>query len=192
MNALNPLLHILRRAGSRAVEALGPMGLAGLALIAVAIAGGVFALRAQQATLELRARAENLQSQVRAMEASGSTRRVTNPSERLARFQGWFPSESTIPEDLRRIFRAAAANHVVLVRGEYALTAVDGSPTLDKLDIVFPVHEHYGPVKGFFSTVLNDIPHASLKELRVERPQAGTEELESRVHFTLFYRRGAA
>jgi hypothetical protein len=36
--------------------------------------------------------------------------------------------------------------------------------------------------------VLNKLPHASLDELRVERPGAAAEQLESRVHFTLFYR----
>jgi len=36
--------------------------------------------------------------------------------------------------------------------------------------------------------VLNKLPHASLDELRVERPGSAAEQLESRVHFTLFYR----
>jgi hypothetical protein len=191
MNRINPLLHAARRAGMRIFETLGPGGILGAALLCASLAGALVALHSVRAADQLRVRAVELEEQARSLEASGATRRTANPTERLARFQSWFPSEATIAQDLRRIFHAAAANHVVLVRGEYALTNVEGSPTLSKLDIVLPVHEHYGAVKGFFGAVLNEIPHASLKELRVERPAAGTEELESRVHFTLFYRKAA-
>lgn len=192
MNQLHPLVYRLRRAALHAVERLGPAGLLGAALLVLAAVAGLAGLQTHRGAAGLHERADALQEQLQVLEATGATRRVSNPGERLARFQNWFPSDTTIPQDLRRIFAAAEANHVVLLRGEYSLTNVDGSPTLEKLDVVLPVHEHYGPVRGFFSAVLNELPHASLKDLRVERPQSGTEELESRVHFTLYYRKGAA
>jgi hypothetical protein len=43
-------------------------------------------------------------------------------------------------------------------------------------------------VKNFIALVLNELPHASLTELRVERQAAGANELDTRVHFTLYYR----
>jgi hypothetical protein len=186
MSALNVWRNVLRRVAHRVHARLGANGLIGIALVAAAAIGLAYAQRAQQESAQLQAQFDQARS--RAAQVSATHVESHGPGERLARFQNWFPPVDTTTADLRKIFRAAQNSHVTLYKGEYNLTAIDGSGGLQKFDVILPVKEHYGPVKGFVADVLNELPHASLAELRVERPAAATDELDTRVHFTLYYR----
>jgi hypothetical protein len=186
MSELNIALNAGRRIAHRVHVRLGANGLLGIVMVLAAIVGLGYAIHTQREATDLQAQAETARSQAA---------RVTTPpvvvlpaNERLARFQNWFPSVDTSTTDLRTIFKAAQASHLTLTRGEYALTSIDGSGGLQKFDVILPVKEHYGSVKSFVADVLNQLPHASLAELRVERPAAATDELDTRVHFTLYYR----
>lgn len=186
MSRINVALNAGRRIAHRVHLRLGANGLLGIGLVAIAVAGFAYAQKAQEEAGQLQAQAE--EARLRLAQSPPRPLDSVGPGERLARFQSWFPTVDTSTADLRRIFHAAQANHINLAKGEYLLTAIDGSGGLQKYDVVFPVKEHYGSVKSFVADVLNQMPHASLAELRVERPAAGTEELDTRVHFTLYYR----
>ncbi len=190
MSRLNVALNSGRRIALRVHQRLGANGLAGIALAVLAGVGLLYAQQAQREAQQLQVQAEEARSQA----AQVRSKRIETlpPAERLARFQSWFPAAETATADLRKIFSAAQANHVSLARGEYTLTPIEGSGGLQKYDVIFPVKEHYGAVKGFVAKVLNDLPHASLAELRVERQAAAADELDTRVHFTLYYRSRAA
>jgi hypothetical protein len=110
------------------------------------------------------------------------------PKERLRQFQAWFPSGSTASADLRKIYQAAAKHHVSLNKGEYSMSNLEGSGGLEKYDVIFPVKNGYADLKGFIAQVLNTLPHAALTEMRAERPASMVNELDARVHFTLYYR----
>ena len=185
MSTVNVALNAARRGALRLHARLGANGLIGIAMVAAAVLGLAYALRAQQEAAQLQQQAE----QARARAALAPPPVVAMPEgERLARFQNWFPTADTSTADLRKIFHAAQSSHLVLVRGEYTLTSIDGSGGLQKFDVILPVKERYAEVKSFVADVLNELPHASLAELRVERPAAATDELDTRVHFTLYYR----
>jgi len=185
MSTVNVALNAGRRIGHRVHTRLGANGLIGVAMVVAAVVGLVYAARAQQEAVQLQAQLE----QARAHAASQPVPvEVVPEGERLARFQKWFPTADTSTTDLRKIFHAAQASHLSLARGEYVMTAIDGSGGLQKFDVIFPVKEHYAAVKSFVADVLNELPHASLAELRVERPAAAADELDTRVHFTLYYR----
>ncbi len=186
MSTLNIALNEGRRAAHRIHLRLGANGLIGVALAALAVIGLLYAARAQQEAAQLQAQAELARS--RAATVVAPVTPVLPAGERLARFQNWFPTADTATTDLRKIFHAAQANHLTLARGEYNLTTIDGSGGLQKFDVILPIKEHYAGVKGFVAEVLNELPHASLAELRVERPAAAADELDTRVHFTLYYR----
>ena len=183
---LSLTVNTLLRAAHRIHLRLGAIGLLGIGLLAVALVALVYASQAQREAGEMQAQADK----ARARMAQLDQKRVVlgSPAERLTRFQNWFPPVETTTADLRKIFRAAETSHVSLSKGEYSLTAIEGSGGLQRLDVILPVKEHYGPVKSFVADVLNALPHASLAELRVERPGSTADQLESRVHFTLFYR----
>jgi hypothetical protein len=187
MSRLNIARNLLRRAAHRVHVRLGANGLAGAGLAVLAVVGATYAYQAQQETVRLQAELD--QARVRATQRSALPAvDAFAPAERLSRFQNWFPTLDTSPDDLRKIFHAAQQSHVVLAKGEYNLTNIDGSGGLQKYDVILPVKENYSAVKGFVAQVLNELPHASLAELRVERPAAGADELDTRVHFTLYYR----
>lgn len=186
MSGVNVFLNAAHRSAHRIHARLGANGLIGIAMVAVAVVGLGYAVRAQQEAAQLQQQAE--QARARAAAAPAPVVAVLPESERLARFQKWFPTSDTNTADLRKIFRAAQASHLELVRGEYTLTTIEGSGGLQKFDVILPVKEHYAGVKSFVADVLNELPHASLAELRVERPAAATDEVDTRVHFTLYYR----
>ncbi len=186
MNRINLALHSAHRLGHWAQQKLGAAGLAGVALLLAAALAGVLATRAQQQTEWLSVRTE--EARVRVAQLGAPKTEERSPSEQLARFQQWFPTSDRSTADLRVIFAAAQSAHVELARGEYSLRPVEGSGGLERFDVILPVKEHYAPVKTFVAEVLNKLPHASLDELRVERPGSAADQLDSRVHFTLFYR----
>jgi hypothetical protein len=186
MNRFNLALHALHRLGHWVQLRLGAAGVLGIGLLVAAAVALAFATSAHRETEQLSSRTEQMRAQ---FAKTGPTPiEDHSPAEQLARFQQWFPLAEQSSADLRVIFTAAQSAHVELARGEYSLRPIDGSGGLERFDVILPVKEHYMPVKTFVAEVLNKLPHASLDELRVERPGAAAEQLESRVHFTLFYR----
>jgi hypothetical protein len=187
MNRLNLTLHVLHRFGRWVQLRLGVAGVAGVALLVAAGIGLVLATYAHRQTEWLSAAAEAARARIAQI---GTTHAVEDrsPAEQMVRFQQWFPPTSQSTADLRVIFAAAQSAHVELARGEYSVRPVEGSGGLQRFDVILPVKEHYAPVKAFVAEVLNKLPHASLDELRVERPGSAADQLDSRVHFTLFYR----
>jgi hypothetical protein len=187
MNRLNVALHALNRFGHWVQLRLGAVGVLGIGLLLAAAIALVFATLANRETEWLSTRTE----QARVLVAKKGPMRAeehNTPAEQMARFKQWFPMAGQATADLRVIFAAAQSARVELARGEYSLRPIDGSGGLERFDVILPVKEHYAPVKTFVAEVLNKLPHASLDELRVERPGSAAEQLESRVHFTLFYR----
>jgi hypothetical protein len=190
MNRLNLALHALNRIARWVELRVGVVGIVGAALLFAAGVGMAFATRTHREAEWLSAAAEQARAKIAQLGSSNVVEDRT-PAEQMARFQQWFPPASQSTADLRVIFTAAQSAHVDLSRGEYSVRAVEGSGGLERFDVILPVKEHYAPVKAFVAEVLNKLPHASLDELRVERPGSAADQLESRVHFTLFYREKA-
>jgi hypothetical protein len=189
MIQVNLWRHTLNRFWRWIQLRLGAAGVVGVALLLAAAIAFALATFAQRDIEWLSARTE--QARARIAQLGITHIEDHTPAEQMVRFQQWFPAASQATADLRLIFAAAQAAHVELARGEYSVRPVEGSGGLERFDVILPVKEHYAPVKSFVAEVLNKLPHASLDELRVERPGAAAEQLESRVHFALFYREHA-
>ncbi len=179
---LNSVLRMARRARLQ----LGLPGLAGVVLLALAGWGVMYAARTGTEVGRLQALTEQARSQAARLQARHVDQ--VDPGERLHRFELSFPEVRTATRDLRRIYLAADRSHLSLPKGEYSLNPVEGSPELQRFDVILPLKERYAPVKRFVAEVLNALPHASLVELQVERPGSAADELDSRVHFALYYR----
>jgi hypothetical protein len=187
MSQVNVLRNQARRISLRIHHRLGANGLGGIALAVAGIVGLVYAHQAQLDSRDLEARIAVARQQA-AAQAQQPVVEDLGPRERLHQFQSWLPAPTTVTEDLRKIYQAATKNNVVLSKGEYSLSNIDGSGGIQQYDIVLPVKESYPSVKGFVAEVLNSLPHASLSEMRVERSATLANELDTRVHFTLYYR----
>jgi len=108
-----------------------------------------------------------------------------DPATQISRFRDWFPQPSRNVDDLRVLFRLAQREQVRLLRGDY-VAGRQAETRLVTYDVVLPVRANYGPIRAFVAAALNELPHASLVDLRMER--ATGELLDARIHLTLFYR----
>ena len=186
MTQLNVMRNFARQLVHWLYPHLGANGLLGLGLCMVALAGFIYARGAAEESDLLQAKLEIAHARMTQLQASPPP--SSRPSERLKRFETWFPATDTAVRDLRKIFLAARHSGVELSKGEYNQAAIDNSGGLQRYDVILPVKENYGAIKRFVGEVLNEIPHANLAELRVERPDSAEDEVDTRVHFVLYYR----
>jgi hypothetical protein len=181
---MSSLTLLRRRTALRLLHAralLGPIGLAAMLLLAGAGAAIWWAPRVVDDTTLLRAQtaAESTRARARLLDIP------PDPAAQMAQFREWFPQGTRNVEDLRTIFRVAKRQQVQLLRGDY-VAGRQPETRLATYDVVLPVRANYAAIRGFVASVLNDLPHASLVDLRMER--ASGELLDARVHLTLFYR----
>lgn len=181
---MSPLSLLRRRATLfvlRVRVLLGSTGLAALVLLAGAGAAAWWAphVAGDADALRVQAEAESARARVRMLEVP------PDPATQMAQFREWFPRRTRNVEDLRIVFRVAKHQHVELLRGDY-VAARQPETRLATYDIVLPVRANYAGIRAFVASVLNELPHASLADLRMER--ANGDILDARVHLTLFYR----
>ena len=162
---------------------LGIAGLAGGLLLAGAAT-------AFWATPRMHDEARDLQDEIlatRARLADPAARGALDDADQATRFREWFPPATQSHEDLRKLFKVAAEHKIALAHGDYSL-AQRREARLASYEVVLPVHAKYAAVRTFVVAALNALPHASLAELRLERPSSTAESVEARVHLTLYYR----
>jgi hypothetical protein len=176
----------VRRWPRRLRERLGHFGLAGMGLLLAAAALSVYAPQFAREAQDLRAAAD--QTRGRLEEVRRQLAQQPASPQQAARLREWFPTVDQATADLRVMFNTAQKNRIELAKGEYTLAPAEDASQLRRFEVVFPLKERYPTIKGFVAEVLNAVPHASLVELRIERGAAHVDQLDARVHFTLFYR----
>ncbi len=167
-------------------KTLGTFGLVGLSLLL--LAGGLYfyAPTLDQQARRMRADVDRARGQLDDVRKQLASR--PNTAHQAAQMREWFPTSDHVTADLRVLFDTARKNHVELLKGEYTMTAGADASRLQRFEVVLPVRDRYVTIKSFVGEVLNAVPHASLSELRIERNAATADQLDARVHFTLFYR----
>jgi hypothetical protein len=175
----------LSRWWRRAVRATGYSGPAALLLLLLALGIALWLTRLDRDLQRTRAEVSDRASMLRARGAVS----LPEPTgdERLAQYIDGFPMPTQMAADLGAIYASAGRNKVDLPKGEYQLKAEPGSPFVTYV-VTLPVHAQYGLVKAFASNVLQELPHASLDELRLSRDTSEAETLDAVVRFTLVYR----
>ena len=98
------------------------------------------------------------------------------------------PSFHRNGEDLKQLFASAREAHVNLPKGDYALKSEPGSPLIT-YTATFAVREPYAVLKAFAASLLQEIPHAALEELRMSRNESTATVLDASLRITLVYRR---
>ena len=178
---MKPVALRLWRQTVRRLGYSGPVALL-LFVVAAAIALGMPRLMRDRQQTQAALRAH----------AAGSThapdlRREPGRDERLEGYIDAFPLRSQMAADLGAIYASAERNNVALLKGEYQLNSEPNSPFVAYV-VTLPVHAGYGPVKAFAAGVLQELPHASLDELRLSRDAADVEVLDAVVRISLNYR----
>ena len=177
---------VLSRFWRRAVRTIGYSGPAALLLLLVVLGVAFWLPRLDR---DLKRTQAEVSDRTARLHAHGAVAlRAPSGEERLAQYIDAFPMPTQMAADLGAIYASAGRQKLDLLKGEYQLKAEPGSPFVTYV-VTLPVHASYGIVKAFASTVLLDLPHASLDELRLSRDTAEAETLDAVVRFTLVYRR---
>jgi hypothetical protein len=166
------------------VEALGRAGVAGIALIAFAVAAWVSAIVPAVAERDLlRLEADKL---ARRGAAQGSASgRTPGAPEQLATFYAFFPAAASTPDWLSLIHGAAAAQGLTLTSGEYKIARA-GTPRLARYQITLPVQGAYPQIRGFIGAVLAEVPSAVVEEVTLKRESVESAKLEARIRIAVY------
>lgn len=107
-------------------------------------------------------------------------------SEDLRRFHALFPAPEDLPDQVEHLFALARAADLVLAQGQYRMEPRPGGPMAYR--VVLPVRGSYTQIRTFVSSVLSDMPIASVDALRFERKKRADTQLDAQVRLTIHVR----
>ncbi|MDX8385064.1 MAG: hypothetical protein R8M11_00945 [Gallionella sp.] len=183
-NELNPSSQGMMRARIRAgVQKLGWMGMVGIGVFAMCGAFYFSALMPSEKKLQ------TLHDTIFLIEKSadqsgGRTEIKLTQVEQLAVFYKSFPTKSSIPESLQKIYKAAAAERLKLDQANYK-SIQRSSEKMSRYQITLPIKGRYSSVHKFLVRVLKDVPNASLDQVLFERRKIGDSFVNASVVFVL-------
>lgn len=161
-------------------------GVTGLGLLLLCLVFYGFALRpAQLRFAQLQSTVAALQEKSRQAKHSQKTIRDRTPAQQLHDYYRLFPHPDTTPALLKKIYAAARHEGIQLEQGEYRATA-EKAGKLIHYQITLPVNGTYLHLRKFLTAVLNDIPTASLDNIRFERQKIGDTEVQAEIKLTLY------
>jgi hypothetical protein len=163
---------------------LGPVGLSGVLLLVLAATAIVYVPRLKSDVEDLQSEVETLRTQLI------SAQRTPRPAGAVQAdtLRALLPTLDTATRDLRTVFAAASRHRIDLPRGDYTLSRAEDGTGVARLEVVLPIKDRYLTIKAVVAELLNELPHASLSELRMERAAASANVLEARVRLTFYYR----
>ncbi|WP_341888616.1 hypothetical protein [Variovorax sp. YR752] len=99
---------------------------------------------------------------------------------------GELPSPRQRGRDLEALVVAAQRTGLTLERADYAIgAAASGAPI--RVEATLPLNGSYAAVRRFVAEVLNELPHAALESLQLERASAQARDLQATARIVLFY-----
>jgi hypothetical protein len=185
LNRLSAVGGCVRRGWGAVQKRLGTAGIVGVAFLAAAGTGLLYAPQLLNEADSLHVAVDR--TRARLAEIDHLLAAQPGSTQQLASFHTWLPPFEQSTGDLRKLFEIAKASRIQLPKGDYALKQND-SRRVVRLDVVLPIRNAYRDVRGFVAATLDALPHASLAELRMERTAANVEPLDARLRITLYYR----
>jgi len=178
-------MNRLRWPWRRRLVRLSRTGIAGLGLLAVCLTFYLSALRPTEARLNrLQADMVSLHEKIRNAANSLHSNQDT-PTEQLVTYYKFFPSQTSAPVWLSKIYQAAQSQNIQLEQGEYRATR-EKTGKLVRYQIALPVKGTYLQLRKFVAAVLTEIPIASLDHISFERQKIGDEVIEAKIRLTLY------
>lgn len=167
----------------RGVVSLGWQGVMGLLLLA--FAAGLFVKGIVPARNEVAQLSDELDSLAERVRVRGPQSSHPTVHGQLSEFYGFFPPIESVPDTLARIQAAAQRQGLVLDKGEYRLEGEQGF-AVRRYQVTLPVAGTYAQVRSFVNNVLDEVPHAAVDELIMNRKDIAHQNLEVRVRFSVF------
>lgn len=157
----------------------------GIALLVLAAGFYLLALEPVQTQIE------QLQNEILSHEESRRNKaknldiRQGRPAEQLQAFYKYFPSESTAPIWLEKIYSAARKQGIQLEQGEYQVTK-GKSARLVQYQVSLPVKGSYLQLRKFLNSILTEVPVLSLDNINFERTKIGDQIIQAKIKLTLY------
>jgi len=174
---------IMRARFRAGVKKLGGAGIVGIGIFAMCGAFYFSALQPGQARLQiLRDRVAQMEGVSR--KPGDITDEKLTQAEQLAIFYGYFPTKSSVPASLEKIYAAAASEQLNIDQAEYKVshTSVE---KMSRYQITLPLRGRYSRIHKFLIKVLKDVPSASLEHVLFERKKIGDSSVDATVILVL-------
>jgi len=154
---------------------LGPVGMAGLALL---VGAGLFLMLVLQPLQDKRERlAHALERQAGRAAAQGG-----NASEKVAAVQRLLEPKEATTDALAKLYAIGQATGVVLQSGSYRESRAGG---VERYEIKLPVSGSYGQIRDFLKRALAEIPTLSLDQMSLKRENRKEGALNAELNLTL-------
>lgn len=170
------------------LQGLGIPGLAGLALLLVALAWALAGLLPGWQSLQQLTSQTQEASDYLAQVEDGSIAPPVVPQRQLDDFRNKLPAQPQATVVIDRIYALAAQEHITLARGEYAL-GVDPKTHLARYQILLPVRGSYPQLRRFLHALLGQLPAVVVEDLELQRKKIGDTDLNGRIRLTLYLSR---
>jgi hypothetical protein len=116
--------------------------------------------------------------------------RASDPAAARAPLQtSELPSTAQRGRDVEWIVTAAERHALTLDRADYTLGTSTGN-AVARVEATLPLTGTYPALREFVGAVLNELPHASLESLQIERPNTQSPQLQATARIVLFYKPG--
>jgi Tfp pilus assembly protein PilO len=170
---------------AEALQAIGPPGVLGIALLVFSLSFAWSTLLPSWLELDRQRTAAASTREGLSEAPVRAAIRDASPAAELRRFYEMFPARSDAPELLSRVYSAAEDRSLLLSRGEY-VRSTDPQTGLARYRIVLPVRGSYSQVREFVAATLQAVPVLALDEVSFERPKISEGEVEARIRLTLY------
>lgn len=177
--------NAIRRHARYWLAQCGSVGTVGLGLLLLTALAWFTLIRSGQKELALTgARLEALQRQSLTRN-SLPVNSALDREEQLQRFYQGFPKAGTVPDALKRIYRASEKQHLMLETGEYAWNQ-SGTDRLARYRIALPVKGTFPQVLAFMDAVLQGNDQLGLENATFKRDKVDDPLVEAKLVFVVF------
>jgi hypothetical protein len=167
---------------------LGVPGLAGLALLLVALVYGLGALVPDWQALQQLSQQTREAGEYLAKVEDGSVAAPVVPQRQLDDFRSKLPSQPQATVAIDKIYALAAQERITLARGEYSL-GIDPKTHLARYQILLPVRGSYPQLRRFLHALLGQLPAVVVEDVEFQRKKIVDTDLTGRIRMTLYLSR---
>ncbi|OYW25927.1 MAG: hypothetical protein B7Z49_00340 [Hydrogenophilales bacterium 12-63-5] len=158
---------------------LGPAGLAGLGLLAIAL----LLQTIQVASLQQTARTQ--QVRLAALQQAAARRAAAPLPPPPANPLSLLPPTGEAAQLIGELERLARLHGLELPRGQYSVSSLTGT-SLQRWQLVLPVKTAYPDLHAFLATALERLPNLTLDEVKLKRERIESAELQAELRLSLF------
>lgn len=170
------------------LQNLGVPGLAGLAILLVALTYGLAGLLPDwQSLQELSQQTRDAREYLAKVE-DGTIAPPVVPQRQLDDFRNKLPSQPQATIAIDKIYALASQERITLARGEYSL-GIDPKTHLARYQIMLPVRGSYPQLRRFLHALLGQLPAIVVEDVEFQRKKIADTDLNGRIRMTLYLSR---